>query len=220
MAEPLPENTDKKREESKSAFNQTKKTPNHKHLKELRNQNSIKPLSTATLDVKQVPTFSKHHITEATTTLIPEIFSTSASLALSPSFKPKLFTKKHPFNHPRQEYSKNQNPQKKQIYHSHTTTQISIIRTKIIFFNQKSPPKNASRTDSVTLQESDEDPTAKPQTVTSVHIKSVFQEKVEDSSYTKTENMNPQTQNKWNKFLINIINYLNYVMLLCKSFLL
>ena len=77
MAEPLPENTDKKREESKSAFNQTKKTPNHKHLKELRNQNSIKPLSTATLEVKQVPTFSKPHITEATTTLIPEIFSTS-----------------------------------------------------------------------------------------------------------------------------------------------
>lgn len=96
MAEPLPENTDKKREESKSAFNQTKKTPNHKHLKELRNQNSIKPLSTATFDVKQVPTFSKHHITEATTTLIPEIFSTSASLALSPSFKPKLFTKNIP----------------------------------------------------------------------------------------------------------------------------
>ena len=218
MAEPLPENTDKKREESKSAFNQTKKTPNHKHLKELRNQNSIKPLSTATLNVKQVPTFSKPHITEATTTLIPEIFSTSASLALSPSFKPKFFTKNIP------SIIRDRNTQKtrmkKQIYHSHTTTQISIIRTKIIFFNQKSPPKNASRTDSVTLQESDEEPTAKPQTVTSVHIKSVFQEKVEDSSYTKTENMNPQTQNKWNKFLINIINYLNYVMLLCKSFLL
>ena len=59
MAEPLPENTDKKREESKSAFNQTKKTPNHKHLKELRNQNIIKPLSTATLDVKQVPTLQQ-----------------------------------------------------------------------------------------------------------------------------------------------------------------
>lgn len=136
MAEPLPENTDKKREESKSAFNQTKKTPNHKHLKELRNQNSIKPLSTATLDVKQVPTFSKPHITEATTTLIPEIFSTSASLALSPSFKPKLFTKKHPFNHPRQEYSKNQNektnlPQSHHNPNKHHTHKNNILQSEI-----------------------------------------------------------------------------------------